>query len=295
MKALTLETGNNISAGIKILDDSFYQLNQRDCNLAILISPGEISYSILDNVHNKVVSLTSASIPAGIPEESATLEAIRLLTEDSLFQWDFNKVKIAVDTGNNTLIPHNLFDPNQKETYLAFNTSPPADHSCYSDYLAVISVHNVYSSPAFLIQSVKSLFDRPRIMHGSTPFINKSIRENQSSKEDNLFVHYSYGRIDMVALKKGEFVFFNSFPVKTKEDFTYFLLASCEELGFNPELIHVVLSGNLPVDLLFYESAGNYLKNLSLDNRPKAFKYSSKLDVIPVHHFSNLFSINLCE
>ena len=295
MKAPTLETGNNISALINIQDESFHQLNQHDCNLALLISTQRLCYSIVDNVHNKVVSLTSVDLHTDISEESAILESIELLTEERLLRWDFNKVSVAIHLGVNTLVPNNLFDPSEKETYMNFSSVISPKHTCLNDYIPFMAVHNVYSIPEFLIQSIKSLFEKPKILHGSTPFIYNSIKENRSSKQDHLLVNYDHDRIEVLGLRKGEFIFYNSFTVKTNEDFVYFLMACCEELSFNPEVVKVSITGSLPEESILIKSASEYFKKLFLGNRPKAFKYSNGLSKISAHQFSNLFSINLCE
>lgn|GEM_PF-1343431 len=273
-------------------DEQFNKLNKSDCRLAVYLSPEKISWSVLDVIHHRVVSLTNFQFAKEQSPSDFWNEAARLFNEHKLGQQSFGHVTIAVDTGENVLVPQELFVENEINAYLNFSVSEP--EQAVNDFIEHIPAFNVYGIHNNFLESLRSVFEKFDLLHVATPFVSNILRENKNLQHNRLFAHLAGSRLHLAAMQNGAFAFYNSYPVHTKEDFSYYLLAVAEELSFHPEEISVLLSGDITPDTQFYQTAKRFLQNVEFAERPKALKYSSKLEAVPRHLHSLLFSIHLC-
>jgi len=262
-----------------------------DCELAAYISPGKMSWSVLDAIHHRVISVVNHQFPKEENQPVRWQEAAALLSE-AVAGERFGSVKIAVDTGSNMLVPKELFAESKISDYLAFSM---AEYEFpVHDFIESIPAFNLYALPGSFLESLRKVFEKFDAYHAATPFISNILRENRSSSDSRLFACFTSDILHLCALAGGEFAFYNSYPVHTKEDFCYYLLAVSEELSFHPEEISVLLSGEITPDSPFCQTAKRFLRNLAFAERPKALKYSSRLEAVPRHLHSLLYSIHLC-
>jgi len=292
LNPLTLATASHIAPRIQLTDEKLKTLNESDCRLAVYFSHERISWSVLDAVHHRVVSAFDFSLEK-IPSDSVAASAIQLMDEYDLGAKQYAAVNIALDTGRSLLMPQELFIGSELQTYLNYGIS--ITEQPMKDSVRGIPAYNIYSAPDRLLDSLRGVFDRFHTVHVSSAFIENIIRENKNLNDNRLFASLSGSNLHIAAMEASKFVFYNSYPIKTKEDFAYYLMAVTEELSFHPEQINVSLSGDITPDSDYYQTAKKFLRQLSFTERPKALKYSAKLDTIPKHLFALLYSIHLCE
>lgn len=273
-------------------DEQYSRLNKSDCGLAVYLSPEKVSWSILDVIHHRVVSLSSFQFVKDHNPSDFWREATALLGEHKLGQQSFGHVTVAVDTGENVLVPQELFVESEIDAYLGFSLSQP-EHAV-KDLIESLPAYNIYSIHSNFLESLRRVFDKFDLLNAATPFITNIVRENKNVEESRLFANLISNRLHLAAVQRGEFAFYNSFEVHTKEDFIYYLLAVGEELGFHPEEVSVLLSGDVTPDSQYYQTARRFLGKVTFADRPKALKYSSKLEAMPRHLHSLLYSIHLC-
>lgn len=276
---------------LEYTDEQFSRLHKADCGLAVYLSSEKIAWSVLDTVHHRVVALTSVQF-AKEPAENAWSEAIHHMNERQLGRQQFGRVTVAVDTGHSTLVPQHLFDEEAIAGYLRFSVSAP--EQAVKDFIEAIPAYNVYGLHSNFLEALHGVFERFQVMHVATPLLANLLRENRNTMESRLFATLAGSRMHLAAMQQGALTFYNSFPVQTKEDFSYYLLAVAEDLGLHPEAVSVHLAGDILPDSQHYQTAKRFLSDITFADRPKALKYSSKLEAVPRHQHALLYSIHLC-
>ncbi len=281
----------NISPRTRLADEQLEKLNKSNCRLAVYLSPSRVSWSILDTIHHKVVSVTDY-----VFEKGSTVfwwEIGRKLMDDSgLGAQSFGSVVVGIDCGKSMLVPQELFIESEMKTYLDFGLSLPEEP--VRDFIKNIPASNIYSIPNGMPESLRRMFEKFETVHVSTPFIENILLENKNHADNKIFACIAGNVLHLAALDAGKFSFYNSFEIRTKEDFAYYLMAVTEEMNFHPEQIGISLSGDITPDSDYYQTARRFLKQLSFASRPKSLKYSARLDNIPKHLFALLYSIHLC-
>lgn len=276
----------------QLADEQLARLNKANCRLSVYMGAERMGWSVLDTIHRRVVSVTDFIIREKFAADGWK-EAVKLLADYEPGLQAFGSVKIAIDFGKSVLVPQELFAESQIRTYLDFAIAQPGEPA--TDFIKSIPACSTYGIPVGLSESFSGVADKYSIVHISTPFIENVIAENRNSDESGIYGSLAGSTLHLAALDGGKFVFYNAFPVRTKEDFIYFLMAVTEELNFHPEQINISVSGDITPDSDYYQAAKRFLKRLSLAERPKALKYSAKLDNVPRHRFALLYSIHLCE
>lgn len=217
----------------------------------------------------------------------------KIMDDQELGLQSFGSVKIALDYGKSMLVPKELFIESEVRTYLDFGLSLPEEP--VRDFIRHIPAYNIYSISNGVLESLRKVFEKFETVHISTSFIENILLENRNQRESKLFGCLAGTTLHIAALDAGKLAFCNLFETRTKEDFTYYLMAVAEEMSFHPEQIQVALSGDLTPDSDYYQTAKRFLRQLTFANRPKSLKYSARLDNVPKHLFALLYSIHLCE
>ena len=132
-------------------------------------------------------------------------------------------------------------------------------------------------------------------MHFSSVFIEcLGINFRHLTEGKTVFVNVRDDSFDMVYFKDSKLVFYNLFRFRTKEDFIYFLLASVEQLGLNPETAEVVLSGMIEKDSGIFDMISRYIRSAGFIRRNDSLGYSHVLEEVSRHQYYVLFNAVLC-
>ncbi|GIV32845.1 MAG: hypothetical protein KatS3mg031_0380 [Chitinophagales bacterium] len=258
--------------------------------LSVLITPAEIYTSHLNAIHNKVVSL--AIYPLKDEGADSSEARMSLLQEIVRNRASAASIRLALDLEGNMLIPAELYDANHQEVYLKLGLSAPTGY-IQADYIPKLGAYNVYAVSEKWLTFQNNPTGAVHVLHASTPFIRLLLHEYAGAPGERIFVALLRGRTHMAAMQNGKLVFYNIFKTETGEDFTYYLLAVCEELGFHPEETHFLLSGTIDMDSPHYQIPRAYLRHLHFMDRPKALKYADRLNQVPQHRFAFIYAIHL--
>jgi hypothetical protein len=168
------------------------------------------------------------------------------MDDNELGAQSFGSVMVALDSGKSMLVPKELFIESEMKTYLDFGLSLPEEP--VKDLIKNLPAYNIYSLPSGLLESLRMVFEKFQTVHISTAFIENILSESRNQRESGLIACLIGNSLHLAALDAGKFSFYNSFSVKTKEDFAYYLMAVAEEMNFHPEQINISLSAiSLPI------------------------------------------------
>jgi len=219
-----------------------------------------------------------------------------ILNRIEWFAYSFKKFKLLFDNAHSTLVPSPLFDEQQKSLYLGFN-QPFVENSMITyDKLKNSEAVNVYYIPNPVVEKVRDFWPNASINHLSS-FIIECLSLNFKNKieKDTLFLHVNDGSYQLTSFKNNRLIFNNLYSYKTKEDFIYFLLATIDQLGYNPETVDLILLGKIEksdeVSQMLYQYTGSY-RFIEKSEQPNI---SYVLDEVRQHRYYILFNAIQCE
>jgi hypothetical protein len=285
------------------VDESFSIQDTRNYGLAIQFSDTAFSYCILDFRHNKFLVLhkvkrndfpSATALNAPKPAIGDFLNSVF-----SAMPWlknPYKAVKIAYEGRKSTLIPGPLFDAGQIDKYLQFNFDLNPDERIFSDHLAQMDNHNVFTIPGVLADAMKVHFPAIRPVHVTSVLI-ESIWANFKNRINagRVFIHMREKYFDLMIYDGRQMSYFNTFPYQNAEDVVYYLVFVMEQLNFNPEEIHTVLLGQVERASHLYELLAKYVRHVEFVRRNDAFKYSYLFNQVPSQSCYPLLNFFACE
>lgn len=207
----------------------------------------------------------------------------------------YASVSISISNLNFSIIPKALFDLKELNHYVQLNSSPGATYEYLHSTLKNNGIVIGFAIPKDLKAWIDKVFPNANIHHEIGVSIGASMRDYNSLSSSRLILNVHYDHFDFIYMKEGKLNFANSFAYESDEDFLYFTLFTCEQLGINPHEIQTFLLGNLKRGGSLHQLLFQYIKNLEFGQINKNIKITSGLAGLPKHSFYNTFNQYLCE
>jgi len=264
---------------VNLIDESFDSNKSNEYHLSILASENGFAYAILDTNTNKYLALNFAKV--------SNFGKVDITSS-------FKSVTCAIAHNKFTLIPSALFDEENKESLLGFNHEVKTDEEIFSNTLHNLEAKNLFTVSKSLVAEIRKQFPNANFIHSSTSFMEGLLVQHKNNSGKKVFANFYSNYFEIVILDGKELLFSNAFSYKTPEDIAYYILFVYEQLNLNPEMIELVLSGEIEKTAKEHSLLYTYIRNVKFASRPDGFKYSYKFEEIPSHNFFSLFTQYLC-
>ena len=288
------EIGNKIAnRDINLVDETFDASQSGSCHLYIQIETGGLSFCVFNTVINKFIVLRNYLFHETNPHAWVD-ECSSIFANDDLLGLQYKSSGLLWISPRSTLVPDNLFDPNEADAYLSFNHGELANERTQHNYIKSAGLYNVFSCPESLINLLRNYQPKIRLFHQTTTLIESVITGIASL--DKFMAIYFYSRnLEFVIVENKKLLFNNSFQINAPEDSVYFL-AGVSNL-FNIELLstHLLYVGDmkrLPPEVAILE---DYVERFIECEPPNAVTYSYLIAEPLRKNFINLFNLFGCE
>jgi hypothetical protein len=287
---------------INLMDESFNPYDTRNYGLAIIMSETSIGFCTLDFKRNKFLGLHRCVRNEVPPQEGreSQIPSFREFLDGvcTTIPWlknSFKQVKIAYHGKNSTLVPALLFDPEAREQYLKFNFTPNQDDLILSDHLMPLDAYQVFTVPERMMEAAKHIFPKSKIVHFSSLLIESVwISYKNRINSPHVFLHLREQLVDIMIFDGRQMNYFNTFTFQSPEDVVYYLIFVMEQLNFNPEMIPLVLLGDVATGEGLSELLLRYVRHIETGRRNESYRYSYILNQVPSHTLFPLLNFFSC-
>ena len=280
-----------ISKIVSVIDPSFQSTQVDKYSLSARVSNNRLDIAVLDSSVKNVVALESWNTDVGEDFASFAEAISKIKTGSSILGSGFNRVVILPDTPIFTLIPDELFIPEQAGKYLELNHSFDVHEKIKIDAIEKASLKNIYWIPYDVMKAADEIFLNPLFLHPSSILINTILSVESS---DTVMAHFMGTRMDICVKKENKLKYCNSFLYTSAEDIIYFLLNVMQQLDIDKSDISLVIAGEMEKNSKAFEMINKYVKNISFAERPAGLKYCQGLQEIPGQMYYTLFNSFLC-
>ncbi|MBT8317803.1 MAG: DUF3822 family protein [Lutibacter sp.] len=271
---------------IKITNKNVDFLNLLENHLSIQLSLDGFSFCIYNKIQEEI------GIFAVYEFQNCTspykhLELLeKLYRQVPMLRNKYDSVSVVHSNNLVSQVPNVFLDRKNLSKYLEHTVKVLEDDYITIDEIYNSDIVNVYipfiNINNFLLDTYGSFIYK----HSSTILIEKLLNFYKHKEDDFCFVNVASNNFEIVVLKKGKFILFNSFNFSTKEDFIYYILFIAEQLNLNPEEFNLVLLGDIEKDSELYTILFQYVRNISFY---KPTNFPSELNHISAHsHFTLL-------
>jgi hypothetical protein len=288
------ETGNNpfTMTGFSFIDETFDPNISSSYFISIQVNLDGFSFCTLDPVRNKYIQLRHIPFLAHL-DLAAQIE--KCFEEVEILNLPFRKTLVLTPSQQSTLVPTGIFDPLLKEEWLKFCIRPEENTRVLFNKVKMADTFNVFAIPESVFAIMTRQFPEPVFFHQHTPIIESNLAAHQSGNDGTaLHINLNKDFFDIAAFGKNHLKLCNSFPIKSDNDFIYFVLFVFEQLKLEPSKTEVVLSGWHPEFSILYKHLTNYIHNLKQTELPHHFHYSHHFRENRLNRFHNLLNLATC-
>ncbi|HSN50678.1 MAG TPA: DUF3822 family protein [Bacteroidales bacterium] len=267
------------------MDDSFKAEDTAGYDLLVELGSGISSFGIIDRDKNLVTGIGSFENPV-----FSVLDEFRWLRNP------FHSTKISLLNNRYTLIPEQLFIPEEKETYTSFLLdSRKENEEIRSDRIEHAGIYSVYAIPEHFPDKLHSVLPDAKLYHISGVLIRSLlVNFSHSLSSVQIFLNVRDEAFDLLIFSEKQLQYCNSFNIRTPEDLVYYLIFVMEQLDLDPEVVPMFLLGEVSPDTPLFEIIFRYIRNVSFIPATKNVQLSGVLDDLPSHQFYSLINMSLC-
>jgi len=205
------EIGNNtVNADINLVDETFDVSQSESYHLSIQIEPGRLSFCVFNTVINKYVVLRN--YPLHIADQQALVDECEIIFEyDHLLGLKYKSSSLLWVSPRSTLVPGQLFDAANVDSYLAFNHKGAVGEQTLYQYVKAADFYTVFPCPETLISLLRKCQPNIRVFHQTVPFIESVIDRAPSSGRCRVAAFFYSPYLDFVIAENKKLLFYNTF------------------------------------------------------------------------------------
>jgi len=254
--------------------------------LSIQLGLNGLSFCVLNTFTQKIIALehhpfSDVSTPFQLLEHIITV----FQNEDSPLHGSFEKVVVLHVNNLSTFVPKPLFSDKNLSDYLKYNIKILENDYVTFDVVPNNDMVNVYVPYVNINNYFFEKYGSFEYNHFSTILVEHIINTAPNTKEKLVYVHVSAHHFEILVIEHRKLIFYNSFEYFSKEDYSYYLLFTIEQLQLNTDTLTLYLLGDVIKDDDIYAITYTYIRNVSFLNVIHRFSFENGLT--PKNNYSN--------
>ena len=275
------------------IDETFDINRTNTYERSIQVSLNGFSLSVLDPVRNKFILLKHYGLKDKAPSEEKADEIQSIIQKDEHLKAKYKKTKTLLVSPKSVLIPNELFDQNYAKKYFEFNHKLEELEEIHFNHDKSTQAVNLFVIPNSISNVLFDNFGKTPLYHQFKPFNAQCLRLQNENRIAAVHLHEDF--IDIGVYGNRRLKFYNNFLTHSKEDILYFILYTFKQLELSRLENELYISGNLNLYPGLDSILSQYIKRIHFQKPPKDFTFSYTFKKDQMNHFSNLFTLQLCE
>ena len=272
--------------GLKIIQKNSNLKSHIIKELSIQISLSGLSFCILNRSNSEVEFLKRVNFNTKCTPETALEELQNIISKEPLLSQPFDNVLVLFQNELSNLVPEAFFDEKNAADYLKFSSKIIKTDFISHDKIEANKSINVFVPYMNINNYLFEIYGEFEYKHASTVMLEDILKKEEGSRDDKMFINVEPFHFELVIIKKGQFLLYNTFEYFTKEDFIYFVLFSVEQLKLDPEHVKVKLMGNINKEDQLYPLLYTYIRNVDFCGPSKTYSYKDSLGITSRHPFT---------
>ena len=231
----------------------------------------------INNIYKLNVYQHKSGIIFGSPDDFFSLDINSKNLEsdflDSISNFNIDTIELIFFSSIPSIVPSKLFDEKLGYKYLETNTSIKEDiqHELTIDKKIAV----VYSYTKLFI----NILDKKKIKYSKknyfTVLYNYLFQMDKISDGLSLYINLNEDSFDILIFDSKEFIYFNSFDIKDKNEFLYYLFFVMKNYEISNEKDKIIFLGRYDKYSEYYEIANKY-SNLDYIHDDSGNKFNLK-------------------
>ena len=223
-------------------------------------------------------------------KDNTAAEITDIINNDTILKTDFSSQSVAFVNFPSTLVPERLYEKEEAETHLDFNTK--FNGTVLADNIASQKAYLIYSVPESILNILKNFFHKAKYKAQESILIQQYSQLNTEKRKAYLYLNEQ--KVGITIFNSDKLIFNNSFKYTSKEDLLYYVLFSFEQLKISTESIDLTVFGTIEDTDETFKLMHQYIRNIKLGKRPHQFTFPAEFKTLANHKYFGLFTQILC-
>jgi len=214
----------------------------------------------INNIHKLTIYQYKSGIIFSLPDHTFSIgfnsENLESDFLKSISNFNINKIELIFFSSIPSIVPSKLFDEKLRSKYLETNTS------IKENIMHELSIDNkiaiVYSYDKQFINILNKKNIKYSISNYFTVLYNYLFEKDKISDGISLYINLNEDSFDLLIFISKEFIYYNSFDIKSKNEFLYYLLFVIKNYEISNKKDKVIFLGRYDKYLEYYEIANKY-------------------------------------
>jgi len=250
--------------------------SQNTIELSIQINLNGLSFCTLQKDTNTIADIKHFKFDKKLNHFEVLDRLTHLFNTEDFLQEPFNKVTIIHENELSAIVPKPLFNEDCLADYLKFNAKILKSDFITFDEIALNDSFNVYVPYVNINNYIFEKFGAFIYKHSATILIEQILYIEKNTNDEKMYANINSNHFEIIVIKAGELILYNTFEYNTPEDFIYYVLFTAEQLNLNPEAFKLVLMGIIIKDDTLYNIAYKYIRHITFGNRQDTFTFLEK-------------------
>ena len=216
----------------------------------------------INNIHKLTVYQYKSGVIFRSPDDSLSIDIkSKNLESDflgSISNLNIETIDLVFFSSIPSIVPSKLFDEKLRNKYLETNTSikDNIQHELSIDKKIAI----VYSYNKLFVNVLNQKNIKYSTMSYFTVLYNYLFKKDKISDGLSLYINFNENSFDILIFDSKEFIYFNSFDIKDKNEFLYYLFFVMKNYEISNEKDKIIFLGRYDKYSEYYEIANKYSK-----------------------------------
>jgi hypothetical protein len=280
---------------IKFIDNAFDKDNLGLYSLNIQLHEHTITVCVTELIKQSAVAVWSSSSKYSLFSKKNTDKTLLTLLNACTIplKGSYKKISLAIASKEFSFVPSALFDSTEIKKYVELNCGNQMNAIFQHDNLEQEDLNIAYAISKDTIEVLDKTLGIYKLCHHSKVFLN-AVNTNFIASDIALYANYSNKQLELIYIKNNKFYFGNIFDVGAPEDFLYFILNSCEQLGINPQDLKLILSGAIKTGDEIHHLAFSYFDKIQFAVAKDSINIAPALTELPKHYFFTAYNQHTC-
>jgi hypothetical protein len=276
---------------LELFDETLDINSTENYELALQVSPEDVSFCLLDTIRNKFVLLRTFE-----PDENKYFnhEKIQeLLSKDDFLTKKYKKVSIILPSSKFTLVPSPLFDPAKKDDYFYFNHNKEDGRNILTNKLPVPDTYLIFSESTQILNLTNQFFPGILPYHHLKPLFSFISGNRKNATGNYIHLHVEREYFNLIIFNPNMLQFCNTYTYRNISDILYYVLNVFRNLDIKQEET-IWLSGLTEKYDDLSSNLSIYIRNLKFAEPSGNLTFSYVFNETDLHRYLNLFSVSNC-
>lgn len=281
----------------KISDDTFEVDHLHEYILSLQVGPSIFRFCVIDSVRNRCLQIEDFKFNNSL-DPINIIEQLEIIFDDHILlkAGFWRSIKLSIKNLKFSLIPNSLFSDENSVNFLRLNCDFAESEDVHCFKHGTNDTVNIFAAERKLTNWFKTQYPKKNIelIHHTSLLIEGVLHNYSTTEKQKIYVSIEDAIVTIVVKKGFDLEFCNNFQYKAPNDFVYFVMFVFDELDLNPEVVPVVLMGDIAKNSELYTKLYRYVRHVSFGEKPATLKFGYKFDEVNDHHYFDLYNMHLC-